>query len=124
MKNLLIILPLSFLSSLVFAKSGTIAQISANGSGCPSNAKIYNPSGDAEDLRIKFIDLKAELSKRLSARDSRRNCQITIDYDVEDDYQYALAGYKLKGSYDLDWQSRGEVQVSYYFKAQLGPQNI
>ena len=69
-------------------------------------------------LPLLFSDYVAEVGPGVSRRESRKNCQVTVDLDFPMGWQYAVMSFDYRGFASLDRGIEAEQGVSYYFQGQ------
>ena len=85
-------------------------------SGCPSGTVLENISPDNKAFTITFSEYIAEAGPRISPRDGRRNCQVIVDLNVPQGWQYSLATFDYRGYVLLDEGMQAIHATAYYFQ--------
>lgn len=94
----------------------TIRSITHNGSGCPIGSVAQNIAPDNKAFTLTFSDYIAEVGPGIDLRESRKNCQLTVDLQFPQGYQYAIASFDYRGYASLDRGVEGTQKSSYYFQ--------
>lgn len=96
-----------------------IKSISYNGSGCPKYSVNENLSSDKKAFTLTFSEYIAEAGPGLSLRDGRKNCQVTLDLNVPQGWQFSVGTFDYRGFVYLENKSvRATHNTSYYFQGQ------
>jgi len=106
-------------TSTLFAQAPstvTIRSITHNGSGCPIGSVAQNIASDNKAFTLTFSDYIAEVGPDVSLKESRKNCQLTIDLQFPQGYQFAVATFDYRGYASLDRGVEGTQKSSYYFQ--------
>lgn len=100
MKNLLVFLALTTVSTLSIAQSVTVLGVRLSGSGCgPASASAVTTE-DGKTLSVIFDNYSVEIGNGSSNPQSRtlqKDCRVMIDVDVPAGYQYALEQTDYRG---------------------------
>ncbi len=100
MKNLLVFLALTTVSTLSIAQSVTVLGVRLSGSGCgPASASAVT-TADGKTLSVIFDNYSVEIgngSTNPQSRSSQKDCRVMIDVDVPAGYQYALEQTDYRG---------------------------
>lgn len=94
----------------------TIRKISYNGSGCPQGTVAENISPDKEAFTLTFSEYIAEAAPDILLSDGRKNCQLTIDLDIPQGWQFSIASFDYRGWLSVDRGIQAEHKTSYYFQ--------
>lgn len=100
MKNLLVFLALTTVSTLSIAQSVTVLGVRLSGSGCgPASASAVT-TADGKTLSVIFDNYSVEIgngSANPQSRSLQKDCRVMIDVDVPAGYQYALEQTDYRG---------------------------
>lgn len=100
MKNLLVFLALTTLSTLSIAQSVTVLGVRLTGSGCgPASASAVT-TADGKTLSLIFDNYSVEIgngSSNPQSRSLQKDCRVMIDVDVPAGFQYALEQTDYRG---------------------------
>jgi hypothetical protein len=100
MKNLLVFLAFTTVSTLSIAQSVTVLGVRLSGSGCgPSSASAVT-TADGKTLSVIFDNYSVEIgngSSNPQSRSLQKDCRVMIDVDVPAGYQYALEQTDYRG---------------------------
>ncbi|NRA63967.1 MAG: DUF4360 domain-containing protein [Pseudobacteriovorax sp.] len=96
-----------------------ILDIVYNGSGCPLGTVAENVSPDKDAFTLTFSDYIAEAGPVFTARDGRKNCQLTLNLKVPSGWQYSIGDFDYRGFVYLDNGVRAEHQTNYYFQGDV-----
>lgn len=100
MKNLLVFLAITTVSTLSIAQSVTVLGVRLTGSGCgPASASAVT-TADGKTLSVIFDNYSVEIGNGSSNPQSRtlqKDCRVMIDVDVPAGYQYALEQTDYRG---------------------------
>jgi len=97
-----------------------IRSVRWNGSGCPYNGvqSILNP--DATIITLLFNNYTASIGKNVPRSEARKNCQVSLDLQYPQGYQYSVADVTVRGYIDIDEGITATVQSRYYFQGAVG----
>lgn len=96
----------------------TIKDMTYNGSGCPIGTIANTISDDKKAFTLLFDSFIAEAGPGISLRDSRKNCQVTMDLDYPDGWTFALATFDYRGYMFLDDDVEARQSANYYFQGE------
>ncbi len=91
-----------------------------NGSGCPVSTASVNISHDSQGLAIHFDEFFAYTAPGSTFADSRKNCQLTLDYRVSEGYQFALESLDIYGWMYLEEGVNYRLSSRHYFQGSPG----
>lgn len=94
----------------------TVRDITYNGSGCPLGTVAENISPDNKAFTLTFSEFVAEAGPGISTSFGRRNCQLTIDLNVPQGWQFSLGSFDYRGYVFLDEYVQAVHATSYYFQ--------
>jgi hypothetical protein len=123
LKGMLLGAPLlvAALSSTAFAQSPDnvrIRGISYAGTGCPAGSVAENISPDFQALTLLFDSYVVEAGLNVPLSESRKNCQLLVDLDFPNGWQYSIFTVDYRGYLALDPGSIGQQTARYYFQGQ------
>jgi hypothetical protein len=96
----------------------TLRSIDYAGSGCPAGS-VQLGIPVSGDLSLIFDgSLRAAAAPSLPFTERRKNCQLTIDLDHADGWQYAVESAALQGYAALESRTSGTAKASFYFQGQ------
>lgn len=96
----------------------TIRSIVHAGTGCPAGSVAQNISPDGDAFTLLFDNFIAEVGPGISAREMRKNCQVLLDFDYPQGYQFALVDLQVRGFVSLDYNVNGLQKTSFYYQGQ------
>lgn len=102
----------------------TIKDISYNGSGCPIGTVAENVAPDKQAFTLTFAEYIAESAPYLSLSDARKNCQLTINLNVPQGWQFSIASFDYRGFAYLEEGMKADYSTSYYFQGGYGTGRI
>jgi len=98
----------TLISSVVFA-----------GTGCPSGSGVDSAlSADSNVVTLTFSDYIATTSPTDTITNSRENCQLNLNLNYPDGYQYSVKSAEFRGQASLEDGVTAEQLTTYYFSGQ------
>ncbi|KAJ3318826.1 hypothetical protein HDV06_007007 [Boothiomyces sp. JEL0866] len=95
-----------------------IKQILYGGSGCPQGSSSAYITPDRSAFHVEFAHLTAISGNGTHITDSRKNCQISVEFEYEAGWQFSLAGVGFTGSVNLQPDVTAVEKTSYYFQGE------
>lgn len=93
-----------------------IKKIMHAGSGCPAGSVAENVSPDKQAFTLLFDSYIAEVGPGISAREKRKNCQISVVLDFPQGWTFTIADIDYRGYASLERGVTGVQKASYYFQ--------
>ncbi|KAJ3269548.1 hypothetical protein HDV01_001310 [Terramyces sp. JEL0728] len=101
-----------------------IKQILYGGSGCPQGSSSAYITPDRSAFHIEFAHLTASSGNGTKITDSRKNCQVSVEFDYEAGWQFSLAGVGFTGTLNLQPGVTAVEKTSYYFQGESDTANF
>lgn len=93
-----------------------VRSISFAGSGCAAGSVTGNIATDFQAFAIFWDSFLAEAGPDVSIRNHRVNCQLSIDLDMPQGWQYTVQSIDQRGYVSLDPRVEALEQTSLYFQ--------
>jgi hypothetical protein len=110
----------SLVSSAAFAQdlpdSVVIRNFAYAGSGCPAGSASGNFPVNGSELLILWNGFTAAAGPGIPLRDARKNCQINLDLDYTNGWQFAVESIEYIGQVDVADGSQALAGSAYYFQ--------
>ncbi len=95
-----------------------VRHISFAGTGCPAGSVAGLFASDLTAFHMYFDDFVAETGPGVPFSAKRKNCQISIDFDLPSGWSYSVASVEYKGYVALDSGVSAQQTSTYYFQGQ------
>ncbi|KAJ3397785.1 hypothetical protein HDU92_002457 [Lobulomyces angularis] len=102
----------------------TVNTISYAGSGCPAGTVSENLNSDATAFTLLFDSYVASKGPSVPITENRKNCQLNINLNIPQGWQYSVGTVDYRGFMQLDAGVTAQQQALYYFQGELVQQRI
>ncbi|KAJ3252109.1 hypothetical protein HK103_001841 [Boothiomyces macroporosus] len=101
-----------------------IKQIIYGGTGCPIGSASALITPDRSAFHVEFTELTALSGNNTVITDSRKNCQISVEFEYEKGWQFSLAAVGFTGSLHVQPNVTAVEKTSYYFQGESDTANF
>jgi hypothetical protein len=127
MKKIILTAMATIISALALGTSASAASsslppyarlrhISFAGTGCPAGSVAGLFDADVTAFRVYFDDFVAQTGPGLPMSEKRKNCQLSIDFDIPAGWSFSVASMEYRGFVDLDAGVTAQQTSTYYFQ--------
>lgn len=86
------------------------------GSGCAADSTTGSLPVDGNAFDIEWQDFTAAVGDGVPVREKRKNCQVNLDLDVPDGWQYAVESIDYSGAVKIESDVQAIAGSAYYFQ--------
>ncbi|KAJ3211330.1 hypothetical protein HK099_008041 [Clydaea vesicula] len=98
----------------------SIAKITYGGSGCPQDSVTERLEEQNTKITLYFNEYSAKMGPGIPVVDSRKNCQITIQFDIlNGGWQFSLSSANYSGNLKLSVGAVAQQSSAFYFEGSL-----
>jgi hypothetical protein len=126
MRNVLLAISVFSLSTLAFAdrpgqgrgpghKAAKVQKWSHGGNGCPQNSVGTYISDDGQVFTLSFDQFAVKQGPTVAKEEGRKFCNITVDLQIPDNWQYTIGQVEYRGYANLDAKVKGEIRAEYRY---------
>lgn len=101
-----------------FPESVVVKQLSYAGSGCAAGTVRGSLPLDPSGLLLAYDEFSAEAGRHIPLGNARRNCQVLLDLDYPEGWQYTVQAIGFGGHAYLAEGTTGVAEAAYYFQGQ------
>ncbi|KAJ3218757.1 hypothetical protein HK099_004940 [Clydaea vesicula] len=99
--------------------SVTIGPIIYGGTGCPQGTVSENMNSDGTAITLLFDSYIASIGPNVPVTENRKNCQINVQLNVPQGWQYSIATIDYRGFLQLDPGVVAQQSALYYFQGSV-----